>query len=60
MWLSGKVEKGEPQIFKAIEVEGSGGRSWLRNTDSEYKMLNKRSCSKCVDLILFYKIHKFR
>ena len=41
MWLSGKVEKGEPQIFKAIEVEGSGGRSWLRNTDSEYKMLNK-------------------
>jgi hypothetical protein len=30
----------EPQIFKAIKVEG-GGRSWLRNTDSEYKILNK-------------------
>lgn len=35
-----KVEKGEPQIFKSY---WSGGRSWLRNTDSEYKMLNKLS-----------------
>jgi len=42
IWLSGeaKIEL-EPQIFTAINVEGGGGRTWLRNTDSEYKMLNK-------------------
>lgn len=41
MWRSGKVEAVEPQIFIAKEVRGASGRSWLRNTDSEYKMLNK-------------------
>jgi hypothetical protein len=42
IWLSGEAKPEiEPQIFKAIEVEGKGGYSWLRNTDSEYKMLNK-------------------
>ncbi|WP_428653946.1 deaminase domain-containing protein [Runella sp.] len=42
IWLSGPANiQLEPQIFTAIEVEGGGGRSWLRNTDSEYKMLNK-------------------
>ena len=50
MWLSGKVEKGESQIFKAIKIEGKGARTWLRNTDSEYKMFNKRSYSKSVVL----------
>lgn len=38
---SSKPKAGEPEIFRAIEVEGSNGKSWLRNTDSEYKMLNK-------------------
>jgi The BURPS668_1122 family of deaminases len=29
-------------LFSFISIDlGSGGRSWLRNTDSEYKMLNK-------------------
>ncbi|BDW93898.1 hypothetical protein MACH07_27300 [Flagellimonas marinaquae] len=42
IWLSGEAKPDvEPQIFTAIEVESSNGRSWLRNTDSEYKMLNK-------------------
>ncbi|THV61523.1 hypothetical protein EZV76_04120 [Flagellimonas alvinocaridis] len=42
MWLSGEAKPDvEPQIFTAIKVDGGGGRSWLRNTDSEYKMLNK-------------------
>jgi RHS repeat-associated protein len=41
MWRSGAAVEGEPQIFDAIEVEGAGGQSWLRTTDSEYKMLNK-------------------
>ena len=40
MWRSGSVLEGEPQIFDAIEVQGANGGSWLRNTDSEYKMLN--------------------
>jgi hypothetical protein len=40
-WRSGAVQEGEPQIFTAIQVEGSNGGTWLRNTDSEYKMLNK-------------------
>lgn len=40
MWRSGSVLEGEPQIFDAIEVHGANGGSWLRNTDSEYKMLN--------------------
>ncbi|MEW7278177.1 deaminase domain-containing protein [Aquimarina sp. 2201CG1-2-11] len=31
----------EPQIFDAIPVTGSNGTTWLRNTDSEFKMLNK-------------------
>jgi hypothetical protein len=31
----------EPKIFTATEVEGAGGKTWLRTTDSEYKMLNK-------------------
>ena len=41
MFRSGQVLESEPQIFTAIEVEGAGGGTWLRNTDSEYKMLNK-------------------
>jgi len=37
MWSSGPADPNvEPQIFDASEVGG-----WLRNTDSEYKMLNK-------------------
>jgi hypothetical protein len=30
----------EPQIFEAIKVAGKDGSKYLRNTDSEYKMLN--------------------
>jgi hypothetical protein len=41
MWRSGTALESEPQIFKAIEVEGTAGKTWLRTTDSEYKMLNK-------------------
>ncbi len=42
MWRSGTANlQTEPQLFTAIPVEGSGGATWLRNTDSEYKMLNK-------------------
>jgi hypothetical protein len=41
MWRSAASEPHEPQIFTAIEVEGSRGRTWLRTTDSEYKMLNQ-------------------
>lgn len=42
MWRSGAANPNtEPQIFEAIIVEGSSGGSWLRNTDSEYKMLNR-------------------
>jgi hypothetical protein len=42
IWISGEAKPEiEPQIFDAIQVEGGSGRSWLRNTDSEYKMLNK-------------------
>lgn len=40
MWRSGAYQDGEPQIFEAIVVEGGAGRSWLRVTDSEFKMLN--------------------
>ncbi|AWX44282.1 hypothetical protein HME9304_01282 [Flagellimonas maritima] len=37
LWSSGSADPiTEPQIFDAIEVGG-----WIRNTDSEYKMLNK-------------------
>jgi hypothetical protein len=37
MWRSGEAKPEiEPQIFEASEVGG-----WLRNTDSEYKMLNQ-------------------
>lgn len=41
MWRSGTALADEPKIFTAIEVEGAGGKTWLRTTDSEYKMLNK-------------------
>lgn len=42
IWLSGPVNTQlEPQIFNAIEVAGGSGRTWLRKTYSEYKMLNK-------------------
>jgi hypothetical protein len=41
MWRSGQALESEPQIFKALKVEGASGGTWLRNTDSEYKMLNK-------------------
>ena len=40
-WRSGTALADEPKIFTAIEVEGAGGKTWLRTTDSEYKMLNK-------------------
>lgn len=42
MWRSGPANlQTEPQILSAIEVQGSNGAAWLRNTDSEYKMLNQ-------------------
>ncbi len=42
IWRSGAANPlTEPQIFTAIAVEGTSGASWLRNTDSEYKMLNR-------------------
>lgn len=41
MWRSGNVIEGEPQIFEAMKVSRNSGNTWLRNTDSEYKMLNK-------------------
>jgi hypothetical protein len=41
IWRSGQALESEPRIFTAIEVEGAGGKTWLRTTDSEYKMLNK-------------------
>ncbi|WP_318345421.1 deaminase domain-containing protein [Flagellimonas baculiformis] len=42
VWKSGPANTDiEPQIFDAIHVTGSNGTTWLRNTDSEYKMLNK-------------------
>lgn len=41
MWRSGTALKSEPQIFTATEVEGMSSGTWLRNADSEYKMLNK-------------------
>lgn len=41
IWASGQVVGSEPQIFDAIEVAGSNGVPFLRNTDSEYKMLNQ-------------------
>lgn len=41
-WTSGPVNtKTEPQIFTPSVVEGRSGRSWLRNSDTEYKMLNQ-------------------
>ena len=30
----------EPKIFTATEATGSNGQTWLRNVDSEYRMLN--------------------
>ncbi|WP_271729872.1 deaminase domain-containing protein [Aquimarina algiphila] len=42
VWKSGPANTDiEPQIFDAIPVTGSNGTTWLRNTDSEFKMLNK-------------------
>lgn len=41
MWRSSNPTVDDPQIFKAIEVTGDNGKTWLRNSDSEYKMLNK-------------------
>ncbi len=41
IWGSGQVTDVEPQIFDAFQVPGSNGVPFLRNTDSEYKMLNK-------------------
>ena len=42
MWRSINIEraKDEIHIFKAIEAMGKGGNTWLRITDSEYRMLN--------------------
>jgi len=40
IWESGDANPAvEPQLFRAIEVQGATGK-WLRNTDTEYKMLN--------------------
>ncbi len=41
LWSSGRVLEDEPAIFEAIEASGSTGNSWLRNTDTEFKMLNQ-------------------
>jgi The BURPS668_1122 family of deaminases len=41
IWSSGVRTSSEPQIFEALNVTGGAGNVWLRNTDSEYKMLNK-------------------
>jgi hypothetical protein len=43
LWRSISINnaKNEIHIFTAIESEGAGGNSWLRITDSEYRMLNK-------------------
>jgi hypothetical protein len=42
IWASGDANVfTEPQIFDAIEVAGKDGVKYLRNTDSEYKMLNQ-------------------
>lgn len=39
LWSSGPADLiSEPQIFDAVEVGG-----WVRNTDSEFKMLNKQT-----------------
>ncbi len=40
LWRSGEALETEPQIFDAIDVIGGKGNAWLRNTDSEFKMLN--------------------
>lgn len=41
VWASGPANVlTEPHIFDAIEVAGKDGVKFLRNTDSEYKMLN--------------------
>ena len=42
IWRSTSVDRirNEPQIFTATEVKGSNGRTWLRDVDSEYRMLN--------------------
>ena len=42
MWRSTSTKDtlGEPKIFTATEVKGINGRTWLRDVDSEYRMLN--------------------
>lgn len=42
IWRSTSVGNtlNEPKIFTATEVKGSNGRTWLRDVDSEYRMLN--------------------
>jgi len=44
-WRSIPIEDAakDIHIFDAIKVEGAGGNTWLRITDSEYRMLNKLS-----------------
>jgi hypothetical protein len=42
IWMSGEARpEQEPQIFEATVEKGGDGTSWLRNTDTEYKMLNR-------------------
>lgn len=41
IWRSGDALPEEPQIFTAINAPGSNGNIWLRDTDGEFKMLNK-------------------
>lgn len=42
MWrsVSSDIAENEIHIFKAIEISNTRGNTWLRITDSEYRMLN--------------------
>lgn len=44
--LNGDIVRSKPfdksvqQVFDPIEIQGVNGRTWLRDTDSEFQMLN--------------------
>lgn len=38
---SGAATVNEPQVFTPVPAQGANGNTWLRNTDAEYKALNK-------------------
>lgn len=42
MWRSTSADRigNEPKIFTATKAKGRNGGTWLRNVDSEYRMLN--------------------